>query len=220
MTGFLALPLLFGACVPAASPAPALPPLTGCSPYDKSIQQNGTRTGAPTLEEVQANLAGNGTNINLPPRSVAAIAAMERTKGCAKYNDGSPRLGPKQFDCSGLVIWSYAKALGKLDPDGSASLAAKAVLPNDSAGMWTAAQNRTNRLSPVQPGNELPGDLVFYDTDRDGSVNHVAIVAQKGWIVHAEGTPYGLTIKSTTTSTSGYFISTSNPKFRGIARYT
>jgi hypothetical protein len=76
--------------------------------------------------------------------------------------------GPDAFDCSGLVVYAWAQA-GYL------------------LAVRTAEQMR-RVSSPIPPGQERPGDLVFseFDTPRvPGGAGHVAIVVRKGLLVEA-----------------------------------
>jgi cell wall-associated NlpC family hydrolase len=76
----------------------------------------------------------------------------------AKKHIGQPYVwaaaGPKSFDCSGLVIYTYGKA-------------GVANLPHQSELQFTMA-----RLIPAS--RAVPGDLVFYH-DSQGDVYHVGI---------------------------------------------
>jgi cell wall-associated NlpC family hydrolase len=76
----------------------------------------------------------------------------------AKKHIGQPYVwaaaGPRSFDCSGLVIYAYAKA-------------GVANLPHQSELQFTTA-----RLIPAS--RAVPGDLVFYH-DTQGDVFHVGI---------------------------------------------
>jgi cell wall-associated NlpC family hydrolase len=74
--------------------------------------------------------------------------------------------GPRAFDCSGLVQWSFAQA--------------GVVMPRVAA-----AQARTG---PAVPVSQLaPGDLLFYHTDptAPGYISHVAIYLGRGLMIQA-----------------------------------
>ncbi len=75
--------------------------------------------------------------------------------------------GPRAFDCSGLVKWSYAKA-GKKIP------------------RTTKAQYRASKK--VSKAAKRPGDLIFYH--KGGRVYHVGIYAgnNKVWVARHSGT--------------------------------
>jgi peptidoglycan DL-endopeptidase CwlO len=77
--------------------------------------------------------------------------------------------GPKAFDCSGLVQWSFAQA-GILVPR----------VADDQA-----------LAGPAVPISQLgPGDLLFYRTEpsRPGYISHVAIYLGNGWMIQAPQT--------------------------------
>jgi cell wall-associated NlpC family hydrolase len=86
----------------------------------------------------------------------------------AKKHIGQPYVwaaaGPKSFDCSGLVIYTYNKA-------------GMANLPHQSELQFTMA-----RLIPAS--RAVPGDLVFYH-DTQGDVYHVGIYLSPGKTVAA-----------------------------------
>ena len=74
--------------------------------------------------------------------------------------------GPKAFDCSGLVQWSFAQA--------------GVVIPRVAADQA--------RTGPAVPVNRLaPGDLLFYHTDptAPGYISHVAIYLGRGKMIQA-----------------------------------
>jgi len=74
--------------------------------------------------------------------------------------------GPRSFDCSGLVQWSFAQA-GVLMP------------------RVAAAQALTGPAIPVSQAQ--PGDLLFYHTDPTAPeyISHVAIYLGRGWMIQA-----------------------------------
>jgi len=76
--------------------------------------------------------------------------------------------GPNTFDCSGLTLYVYKNAMGK-------------TLPRTSA-----AQSQYGQY--VSKSQLQPGDLVFSDTDHNGSVNHVGIYIGNGKMIHAPRT--------------------------------
>lgn len=79
--------------------------------------------------------------------------------------------GPDSFDCSGLVMWSYATALGT-------------VLPHYSGAQMTATTPVTGKLRR--------GDLLFYGPD--GS-QHVSMYIGKGQMVSANNPTSGIVIE-------------------------
>lgn len=82
------------------------------------------------------------------------------TRRGAVYHRGS--YGPRAFDCSGLMQWSYAR-VGK-------------HLPRTSQQQWAATVH-------IRPASRRPGDLVFFFSGR--RVYHVAMYAGNGYIWHA-----------------------------------
>jgi peptidoglycan DL-endopeptidase CwlO len=95
------------------------------------------------------------------------IDAMLRS---AMSREGMPYVwgaaGPKEFDCSGLVQWSFAQA--------------GIVMPRVAADQALTG--------PAVPVSQLqPGDLLFYHTDPTAPtyISHVAIYLGNGWMIQA-----------------------------------
>jgi cell wall-associated NlpC family hydrolase len=65
--------------------------------------------------------------------------------------------GPNAFDCSGLAVWSYAQ-IGIRG------------LPRTSYSQFPA-------FPPVTPGAALPGDLIYFDIESTGRIDHVGVFA-------------------------------------------
>ena len=90
---------------------------------------------------------------------VAIAAAL--SKEDAAYRAGGK--GPNLFDCSGLVLWSYAQA-GVSLPHGS--------------------NNQIKVVKPITREELLPGDLIFSGR-AGGGIQHVALYIGDGKVVHA-----------------------------------
>ena len=99
--------------------------------------------------------------------SLAQLTAMLKA---AASRVGMPYVwgaaGPRSFDCSGLVQWSFAQA--------------GVVMPRVAAD-----QARTGPLVPVS--QLQPGDLLFYRTDPTAPsyISHVAIYLGRGLMIQA-----------------------------------
>ena len=103
-------------------------------------------------------------NPNAVPVSSEAISlaiAAALTKEDASYRAGGK--GPNAFDCSGLVLWSYAQA-GVSLPHGS--------------------NNQIKVVKPITREELLPGDLVFSGRAGRG-IQHVALYIGEGKVIHA-----------------------------------
>src|SRR5579875_1956126 len=102
----------------------------------------------------------------------AAMTAAQLTAAlrAAESRIGLPYVwgaaGPRAFDCSGLVQWSFAQAGVRMP-------------------RVAADQARTGPAVPV--GRLQPGDLLFYHTDptAPGYISHVAIYLGNGWMIQA-----------------------------------
>src|SRR6185503_9074601 len=109
---------------------------------------------------------GFGTSINGMKAGPAALAAV----GFALRQLGKPyewaAEGPYTFDCSGLVLASY-QSVG-------------VNLPRVSRYQFHAG-------TPVLVSQLLPGDLLFFSTDRSDwrKIHHVAIYIGGGRMIHA-----------------------------------
>jgi cell wall-associated NlpC family hydrolase len=120
-----------------------------------------TRPGGPTVGTISGvTVSGGGISA---AQLTAALRAAESRRGLP-YVWGAA--GPKSFDCSGLVQWSYAQA--------------GVAMPRVAAD-----QARTGLAVPVS--QLQPGDLLFYHTDPTdpGYISHVAIYLGNGWMIQA-----------------------------------
>ncbi|MFB7374738.1 NlpC/P60 family protein [Streptomyces sp. NPDC056222] len=113
-----------------------------------------------------ARASRSGREEELPPlsdlgpassRAAAAVIAARRAIGMP-YVWGAT--GPRAFDCSGLMVWSYRQA--------------GISLPRTSS-----AQRYAGRQVPLSQAQ--PGDLVTYRSD----ASHVGIYAGNGQVIHA-----------------------------------
>ncbi len=108
--------------------------------------------------------AGRATRMNIPivgDGKAAQAARWAMTQQLKPYVWGAA--GPNAFDCSGLVMWAYAKVGIRL--------------PHYTGTQWTAGRHI--------PKSELrPGDLVFFYSD----LHHVGIYIGGGLMVHAPRT--------------------------------
>ena len=123
-------------------------------------------------------VAGGATAVNgggtagAGPSTESAVPAaqLDSMLRAAMSREGMPYVwgaaGPKAFDCSGLVQWSFAQA--------------GIVMPRVAADQALSG--------PAVPVSQLqPGDLLFYHTDPTDPayISHVAIYLGKGWMIQA-----------------------------------
>jgi len=85
-------------------------------------------------------------------------------------------------DCSGLVMWSYNKSAGA-----SQYLAKSNPIYNEGAD----GQYRNNS-SPIDAASIQAGDLLFFDWDNDGYMDHVAMYAGGDDVVNASSPTAGI----------------------------
>ncbi|MEU6882955.1 NlpC/P60 family protein [Streptomyces sp. NPDC046712] len=116
--------------------------------------------------DARASRSGRDGEEELPPladlgpassRAAAAVVAARSAIGMP-YVWGAT--GPRAFDCSGLMVWSYRQA--------------GISLPRTSS-----AQRYAGRQVPLSQAQ--PGDLVTYRSD----ASHVGIYAGNGQVIHA-----------------------------------
>jgi cell wall-associated NlpC family hydrolase len=91
------------------------------------------------------------------------------------------------FDCSGLVWWLMRRN------DGGAW---KVHPPRPYAG-WELGQRTSAdmaRYGSLRYDRLLPGDLMFYDGNDDGTVDHVDVYIGRGYALDSSNTPGGVTI--------------------------
>lgn len=91
------------------------------------------------------------------------------------------------FDCSGVTWWMMKQAVEGWDN----------TPPRDYAG-WGLPQRTSASMASVGKRvrwNDIrPGDLLFYDGDDDGSVDHVDTYIGNGWAIDSGGSNGGVTI--------------------------
>ncbi|MGK4579137.1 NlpC/P60 family protein [Kitasatospora sp. HPMI-4] len=116
-----------------------------------------SRTGPNGGSENSRTTKGAGTATG--SYAAAAVAAAEAEEG-KPYERGG--VGPDSFDCSGLMVWAYAKA--------------GIALPRTSEEQASAGNNIGTDIS-----NARPGDLIIYFNDH----SHVGMYVGGGQIIHA-----------------------------------
>lgn len=92
---------------------------------------------------------------------MAKVVEAALTREDARYRAGGS--GPKAFDCSGLVMWSFAQAGVKLK-HGSA--------------------NQIKQVTRISKKDLKPGDLVFSGRS-SGGIQHVSLYIGDGKVIHA-----------------------------------
>ena len=119
-----------------------------------------------TIGPSGSGMAGAGS----PSASPVPVAQLDTMLRAAMSRQGLPYIwgaaGPNEFDCSGLVQWSFAQA--------------GVVMPRVAADQALAG--------PAVPVSGLqPGDLLFYHTDPTAPtyISHVAIYVGNGWMLQA-----------------------------------
>ena len=98
---------------------------------------------------------------------------------------GQPRSG---FDCSGFAWW-----LLRAD-DGAWNVAPPRPYRGWSLPQRTSADMAGMTTTKVRFRDLRPGDLMFYDGDGDGTVDHVDTYIGRGYALDSSSTPGGVTI--------------------------
>jgi cell wall-associated NlpC family hydrolase len=90
------------------------------------------------------------------------------------------------FDCSGLAWWVMKKASAGWDN----------APPRAYAG-WSLPERSSAQMAAVGPrirwDDIAPGDLLFYDGDGDGTVDHVDTYIGNGWAIDSGSSNAGVT---------------------------
>lgn len=120
-------------------------------------------------------------SVRAPTGAAATAIAAARTRLGLPYEWGAE--GPDSFDCSGLTMWSYARA--------------GVALPRTSRQQWYAGPH-------VALGSLEPGDLLFWATDTSdpASIHHVALYVGSNLMIAAPHT--GDVVKVQPVYWSGY----------------
>jgi cell wall-associated NlpC family hydrolase len=144
-----------------------VPPYKETQNYVRSITalanrpSSGTGKTATTAQAETAIKAASAM-LGIPYSWGGGNASGPSTGICCSPN-GSSGKTITGFDCSGLVLYAYAKA--------------GISLPRTAAQQYAASE-------PVKPGEVKPGDLVFYGKSAT-SIHHVGIYIGDGWILDA-----------------------------------
>jgi cell wall-associated NlpC family hydrolase len=92
---------------------------------------------------------------------IAQVVQAALTREDAKYRAGGT--GPDAFDCSGLVMWSFAKA---------------------GVELKHGTANQIKQVKRISKKDLKPGDLVFSGRAK-GGIQHVALYIGDGKVIHA-----------------------------------
>jgi cell wall-associated NlpC family hydrolase len=120
---------------------------------------------------------GQYPNISIPTANTVGAQALQYalTKRGDSYVWGAA--GPSQFDCSGLVVWSFAQV--------------GISLPHYTGDQWNSGVH-------VSRAALEPGDLLFYFAD----ISHVAIYLGNG--LQIEASTYGVPVQVDAVNWAGF----------------
>ncbi|MGL6107630.1 C40 family peptidase [Romboutsia sp.] len=113
------------------------------------------------------NTSSNDSNITKPPTSSTEVVSYAYSLLGTPYKWGES--GPNSFDCSGFTQYVYKQAEGKDIP--------------------RVSRSQAQHGQEISRENFSPGDLIYFDTDKDGVVNHVGIYVGSNEFIHCSGTP-------------------------------
>ena len=136
-----------------------------------------TRTSSNVSKQTSSNTevkeVSTQSNTNYSSSKASSIINTAYSKMGSPYVWGAE--GPNSFDCSGFTSYAFRKGAGISLPRTSISQAGVGVT--------------------VSKGQLQPGDLVFFDSDRDGDISHVGIYVGGGQFIHASSSK-GVTVSS------------------------
>jgi cell wall-associated NlpC family hydrolase len=117
------------------------------------------------------------------------------------------------LDCAGLVMWSYNTAFG----------ATAKFLDNNPIQYPDADAQFKYNSSAIGELDLAPGDLMFFDFDHDGQMDHVAMYIGGGDVIEAPdcGIPIRISSKSRLALTKGFLACGPNrnePCFRRVTK--
>ncbi|MDT0454060.1 C40 family peptidase [Streptomyces hesseae] len=129
----------------------------------KALAAQPSPGGKATTTEQAATVVNTAQEMLGTPYSWGGGSASGPTTGTCCSPNGSSGGAITGFDCSGLTLYAYAKV--------------GIALPRTAAEQYAASD-------PVKPGQEIPGDLVFYGNS-PANLHHVGIYIGGGWIINA-----------------------------------
>lgn len=186
---FLATPTIAPTSAATTGPVPTPGPTAPAGIHDRgtplvTVQWSKGQPNPP------CNDPGTMTNWGDGPPTLDGVVAPEgtaRVVQIALNQVGKPYVfgakGPNQFDCSGLVAWSYAQ-IGITIPGSTGRY---------GGGQWQGLPATTLQTAGA-------GDLIFFDTLNAGTVTHVGLLAGdlngdgKWDMVHAASPQYGIRV--------------------------
>jgi len=117
------------------------------------------------------NVSGNTSSSSWETKADAIIATGKKYLG-AKYLYGASTTQTDAFDCSSFTMRVYSEN--------------GITLPRNSAAQAQVGQS-------ISLSNVRKGDLIFFDTDYNGTINHVGIAVDSTTMLHC-GSSTGVTI--------------------------
>jgi cell wall-associated NlpC family hydrolase len=144
---------------------------------DAQIQQLKTSANGLSAADKKKLQGEPDTGIYNAPGAVGKAMAAALSRRGDRYDLGGTK--PPVFDCSGLMMWSYAQAGIKL--------------PRTSRDQYKIG-------TPVAKDQLEPGDLVFFGSSA-ARIHHVAMYIGSGMVVHASD--YGIPVLSAPLANSG-----------------
>ncbi|MET9957107.1 NlpC/P60 family protein [Streptomyces sp. NPDC006339] len=140
-----------------------VPPIRETQNYVRAISANIESSGGATSAQQGYTVIEAAESMLGTPYSWGGGNASGPSTGICCSPNGSSGQSIVGFDCSGLVVYAYAKA--------------GISMPRTAAQQYAASE-------PVKPGHVRPGDLVFYGPSA-AAIHHVAIYVGGGWIIEA-----------------------------------
>ncbi|MFF9914813.1 NlpC/P60 family protein [Streptomyces sp. NPDC013457] len=143
--------------------AGGVPKITETQNYVRIINANAKTTTPAGSSETAAIAIGAASRMIGQPYSWGGGNTTGPTTGSCCSPNGRSGASIRGFDCSGLVVYAFAKA--------------GISLPRTAATQYAASQH-------INPADLQPGDLVFYGSSA-ASIHHVGIYIGHGQMINA-----------------------------------
>ncbi|PZD96786.1 hypothetical protein DNH61_06205 [Paenibacillus sambharensis] len=135
-------------------------------------------TGYISADAEYTNYSGSTTSVSSSSKADRVIELAMSYRGRISYDFGTRNQDRLIFDCSSFTQFIYGKA---------------------GVDLKWGTKDQKRQGSAVSKKNLRKGDLVFFDTNNNGSINHVGIYMGSGKFIHNAPSADGLAINEINT---------------------